>query len=76
MLRNLTDAGQGLVIDFTRYDLPAKEPTDVPDRSWNLMTSEGPNMKQSRGAVDDPLPLQALSDADRAIIHEWLPGLA
>jgi hypothetical protein len=75
LLRNLTDVGgAGLAIDFTRYDLPASEPADVPDRSWGLMNVL--NMKQSRGGgVDAPRPLGELSAEDRAIISAWLPGL-
>ena len=73
LLRNLTDVGAGQVIDFTRYDLPAAEPSDVPDRSWNLMNEL--NMKQSRGAIDAPRPLANLSDADKGIIRAVLPGL-
>ena len=74
LLRNLTDVGQaGLAIDFTRYDTPASEPTDVPDRSWNLMNVL--NMKQSRGAQDAPRPLADLAQADRDYIRAWLPGL-
>ena len=50
------------------------EPTDVPDRSWNLMNVL--NMKQSRsGGVDAPRRLGELSADDRAIISAWLPGL-
>ena len=75
LLRNLTDVGGvGQAIDFTRYDLPASEPTDVPDRSWNLMNVL--NWKQSRaGGVDAPRTLAELGAEDRAIIAAWLPGL-
>jgi hypothetical protein len=72
LLRNLTDAGIGQVIDFTRYDLPAAEPANM-TRSWNLMNEV--NMKGSRGAMDAPRPLAALSEEDRSIIRVWLPGL-
>ena len=72
LLRNLTDSGIGNVIDFTRYDLPALEPT-VLTRSWNLMNEI--NMKQSRGTVDTPRPLSNLTAEDRTIIKMWLPGL-
>ena len=55
LLRNLTDEGLGLVIDFTRYDLPAAEPP-APTRAWNLMQEL--NWKQTRGALDAPRPRQ------------------
>ena len=71
LLRNLTDAGVGVAIDFTRYDLPAVEPTEL-TRSWNLMNEL--NWKGSRG-TDAPRPLTALSMEDRSIIRTWLPGL-
>jgi hypothetical protein len=73
LLRNLTDAGVGVAIDFTRYDLPATEPASL-TRSWNLMNEL--NWKGSRGAADAPRPLAALCEEDRAIIRTWLPGLA
>jgi hypothetical protein len=71
LLRNLTDAGLGQVIDFTRYDLPAAEPAS-PSRSWNLMNEV--NWKGSRGAQDAPRALQELGAEDLAIIRRWLPG--
>jgi hypothetical protein len=72
LLRNLTSAGQGQVIDFTRYDLqPAPEPVGN-TRSWNLFNEL--NWKGSRGAADAPRALQALSAVDQAIIRQWLPG--
>lgn len=71
-LRNLTDVGFGKVIDFTRYDLPASEPTQL-TRSWNLMNEL--NWKESRaGGVDAPRALQDLSAEDQGIIKQWLPG--
>lgn len=72
LLRNLTDAGVGLAIDFTRYDLPTAEPTSL-TRSWNFMNVL--NMKGSRGVMDAPRALAALSEEDRSIIRTWLPGL-
>jgi hypothetical protein len=74
LLRNLTDAGVGAVIDFTRYDLPATEPADPPlTRSWNLFNEL--NWKESRAAgVDAPRALQDLSAEDQGIIKQWLPG--
>ena len=75
LLRDLADPQLGAVIDFTRYDLPAAEPDDL-TRSWNLMNPQGINWKNDRGGgVDAPRPLAALSQQDRDIIREWLPGL-
>jgi hypothetical protein len=72
LLRNLTDAGAGVAIDFTRYDLPVAEPNTL-TRSWNLMNEL--NWKGTRGAADAPRPLAALSQQDQDIIRAWLPGL-
>jgi hypothetical protein len=72
LLRNLTNPGFGLVVDFTRYDLPASEPTNL-TRSWNLMNDI--NWKQSRSNVDAPRPLHDLDEASKRIIKSWLPGL-
>ncbi len=77
LLRNLADppGAPGPVVDFTRYDLPAAEPpAGNLTRSWNLMNEV--NWKNDRkGGVDTPRPLAALSQADRDLIHAWLPGL-
>lgn len=70
-LRNISDTSLGQVIDFTRYDLPAAEPTK-PSRSWNLMNVL--NMKQTR-AQDTPRPLQTLDPTDQALIKAWYPAL-
>jgi len=75
LLRSLSDPGVGLVIDFTRYDLPAAEPpAGILTRSWNLMNEI--NWKQDRkGGVDAPRALKALSQEDQTIIYAVLPGL-
>ncbi|WP_214653020.1 DUF3863 domain-containing protein [Mucilaginibacter segetis] len=52
------------VIDFTRYDLPAKEPAEM-TRKWSLLGEI--NQKQSR-PQDKPVPLDSLSTKSRAII--------
>ncbi len=76
LLRNLTDpGGVGECIDFTRYEnVTYAEPAGL-TRSWNLMYERGPNMKQSRGAVDAPRALGALAPSDQLLIKQWLPGL-
>ncbi|MGA9118402.1 MAG: DUF3863 domain-containing protein [Bacteroidota bacterium] len=59
------------VIDFTRYDLPAKEPADM-TRRWSLMGVL--NQKQTR-PQDRPRPLHDLSEQDQKIISRKYPEL-
>ena len=59
------------VIDFTRYDLPAREPQDL-SRNWSLLGRI--NQKQTR-PQDQPCPLAALPEDDRALIRSVLPEL-
>jgi len=61
-----------LVLDFTRYDLKAKEPQEIGNRNWSLMNEI--NQKGTR-PQDKPVPLSKLSADDQAIIHERLPEL-
>jgi Domain of Unknown Function with PDB structure (DUF3864) len=44
-----TETVQKRVIDFTRYDLPAREP-DEPQREWRLMN--GINQKRTRRKIN------------------------
>lgn len=75
LLRNISNPNVGSVIDFTRYqDVTYAEPNEI-TRSWNLFYEDGPNMKQSRGAVDAPRALGALAPADQLLVKQWLPGL-
>ncbi len=64
------------VIDFTRYDLPAKEPADPESgkhsRNWSLMNRL--NQKQIR-PQDQPIPIGGLSDEDKALIQARYPEL-
>lgn len=60
-----------LVIDFTRYDLPAREPAD-PTRRWSLMGRI--NQKQTR-PQDKPAPLAALPREDQDLIFRRYPEL-
>ena len=59
------------VIDFTRYDLPAAEPTGI-TRNWSLL-----NVLNQKGTrpQDKPRPLSELSADDQAIIRRRLPEL-
>jgi len=59
------------VIDFARYDLPAREPQDL-SRNWGLLGRI--NQKQTR-PQDRPCALTALPDDDRALIRSVLPEL-
>jgi hypothetical protein len=59
------------VIDFTRYDLPAREPQE-PGRNWSLLGRI--NQKQTR-PQDQPCALTALPEDDRALIRSVIPDL-
>ena len=59
------------VIDFTRYDLPAREPADE-TRRWSLMGRI--NQKRTR-PQDAPVPLSALPPDERALIVRRFPEL-
>jgi hypothetical protein len=65
-----------MVIDFTRYDLPAKEPADPEpgghSRNWSLMNRI--NQKGTR-PQDKPVPLESLDEDDRALIRRHYPEL-
>nr|WP_256484241.1 DUF3864 domain-containing protein [Mucilaginibacter flavidus] len=52
------------VIDFTRYNVPAKEPAEM-TRKWSLLGEI--NQKQSR-PQDKPVPLDSLSAKGRSLI--------
>ncbi len=60
------------VIDFTRYDLKAKEPESGSTRNWSLMGTI--NQKQIR-AQDKPIPLTDLPDEAKSIIEKYYPTL-
>jgi len=53
-----------VVIDFTRYDIPAEEPATL-GRNWSLVNRI--NQKQRR-SEDRPVPLAALSHKERDLI--------
>ena len=61
-----------VVVDFTRYDLPAVEPAGSLTRSWNLMNVL--NMKGSR-PQDTPTRLQDMGSDERALIGKYFPEL-
>ncbi|MBT8043746.1 MAG: DUF3863 domain-containing protein [Verrucomicrobiae bacterium] len=76
LLRDWKNNTAEKVIDFTRYDLPAKEPADpkpgVHARNWSLMNRI--NQKGIR-PQDKPVPLNELPDEDQKIIKSRYPDL-
>lgn len=70
------DGKNDKVIDFTRYDQPAKEPADAsaekPTRNWSLMNRI--NQKGTR-PQDKPISLADLTDEERKLIAKSFPEL-
>lgn len=76
-LRDVTvPEGPLTVIDFTRYDLPAREPADAsfeqPSRNWSLINRI--NQKRRR-PEDAPIPFDSLTVEEKAFIASRVPGL-
>ena len=67
----LEDEQPVMVIDFTRYDLPAQEPK-TPQREWSLM-----NVLNQKGTrpQDKPIQLGQLSADDQRRIFAKYPEL-
>lgn len=76
MLRNWQDGTPEKVIDFTRYDLPAKEPADPEpgkhSRNWSLINRI--NQKGIR-PQDQPVALGELTTGEQAMIRKRYPEL-
>ena len=76
LLRNWKKKDPPLVIDFTRYDLPAQEPADpVPGkqaRNWSLMNRI--NQKGTR-PQDQPVPISELSAEEQTLIRKHYPDI-
>lgn len=72
LLREIANNSSELVIDYTRYDLPAEEPRSL-TRQWSLMGQI--NQKQTR-PQDTPLPLTELSASGRRQILRKYPELS
>jgi hypothetical protein len=76
MVRNWQLNTPELVIDFTRYDLPAHEPADPspdnPIKDWSLMNRI--NQKGLR-KQDRPIPLADLGNDDKNLIAKYYPEL-
>ena len=71
LLRDWQTKSQPLVIDFTRYDLPAAEPPGL-EREWSLM-----NVLNQKGlrAQDRHIPLTGLRAEDQQRIDSRYPEL-
>jgi hypothetical protein len=76
LLRDWKAGGSERVIDFTRYDLAAREPPDPTSghdvRNWSLLNRI--NMKRTR-RQDVPVPLAGLSKDERDLISRRYPKL-
>jgi hypothetical protein len=76
ILRDWKKEEPGKVIDFTRYDLPAREPSDPspgkPSRNWSLINRI--NQKHQR-PEDAPVPLSALTKDEQSLIRKHYPEL-
>ena len=76
ILRDWQKSEPGLVIDFTRYDLPAHEPADPspskPSRNWSLINRI--NQKHRRPA-DTPVRLSSLTAEEQTLIKRRCPEL-
>ena len=66
------NSGKKFVIDFTRYDVEAKEPLSGTTRNWTLYGDI--NQKQTR-PQDKPILLEQLTDAQKEIISSYYPEI-
>lgn len=71
LLRDWQKDSPEKVVDFTRYDVPAKEPADM-QRNWSLMGQI--NQKGTR-PQDKPVPISELSAEDQQRIYQVYPEL-
>ncbi len=76
LLKDLQTNGAEKVIDFTRYDLEAREPADPKPgqhtRNWSLMNRL--NQKGSR-PQDKPILIEQLNTEEQALIKRRYPNL-
>jgi hypothetical protein len=72
LLQDSGKSNQEMVIDFTRYDLKAKEPESGSTRNWSLMGEI--NQKQTR-PQDKPIPLTKLSEEGKSLVKSFYPSL-
>jgi hypothetical protein len=71
LIRNIKQQTPEKVIDFTRYDLPAREPTEN-TRKWSLLGDI--NQKQTR-PQDKPVLITELSADAKSMIRKHYPFL-
>jgi hypothetical protein len=75
-LKKRNEKGPGKIIDFTRYDLKAKEPADPkigsPIRNWSLLNRL--NQKGIR-TQDNPISMDELSAEEKTLIKRRYPEL-
>ena len=73
-LRDWQKNDEPMIIDFTRYDLPAKEPADPsprkPTRNWSLVNRI--NQKHRR-PEDKPIPFENLTEEEKELVKEYVP---
>lgn len=76
-LRDWKKNTEPMIIDFTRYDLPAAEPADPtpgkPTRNWSLVNRI--NQKHRR-PEDAPIPFSQLTEEEAAIVQKYIPAEA
>lgn len=76
LLRNWQEDTPGKIIDFTRYDILAREPADPEpgqhSRNWSLMNRL--NQKGTR-PEDKPIDIGELNAEEKALIKRWYPEL-
>lgn len=72
-LRDWEKNTEPMIIDFTRYDLPAAEPADPtpgkPTRNWSLVNRI--NQKHRR-PEDAPIPFSQLTEEEAAIVQKYI----
>lgn len=71
LLRNWQRDSPEMIIDFTRYDVPAQEPRGI-QREWSLMNVL--NQKGTR-SQDKPMRLEQLPPQCQRLIYQRYPGL-
>ena len=73
-LRDWQKNDEPMIIDFTRYDLPAAEPADPtpnkPTRNWSLVNRI--NQKHRR-PEDKPIPFGNLTEEEKTLVKKYIP---